>query len=179
MRAIVILKEKFLFLTVLAFLTLCSFAANAQQSYAYANGHGGFSIPLNKEFSEQYSFGAGVDIGGGISVLNTYLTGRIGFTQFFKSPKNTYGTMTYIPIKFGLRHYLIEEYLFIYGDAGFAFINNDRMYKNETKFTGGGGFGLKFPNDVEFELGYQGVNGKFPYTWLSWVELKVGYNLPL
>ncbi len=166
--------------TICLFLALFTHKASAQESYMYVNGSGSFALPFGKDFSNAYSFGAGAQVGGGISVLNTYLTGRVGYMQFFKKPGNKFGNLTYIPFKFGLRHYFVEEYMFVYGDAGFAIINNDGMFASETKFTYGAGAGIKFSEQhIEVELGYQGVNLKKPYVTAGWIELKVGYNLPL
>lgn len=169
-------KNRVVYFFVVMFFVMKGLNASAQESYIYLNGHAGVTVPANKAFSENFGFGSGIDVGGGIAVMHTYLTGKVGYSRFFKKSGSSVSDLNYIPVTFGLRQYFNEEFFYVYGDAGFAFINSKSMYKGETKFTGGVGLGLKFDNRVEAQIGYHGVNSKKPYDWISWFELKVGYN---
>jgi len=170
-----VLGKVVFFLTIL--LSSSFFNAAKAQRLVFLFGHGVYSVPAGATFKDTYNFGLGGEVGIGVGLLGkTFITGTLGFTDFVHSSSSQSGNMTYVPVKFGVRHYLLSKLLFVHGDLGPGFFKQNKIDYKATKFTGDLGVGLKLAA-FEVSADYDGIFGNNPSG--SWFALKAGFNFGL
>ena len=174
------MKNKPVIHLLLTMLVLVYSTGNAySQKLVFLFGHVIYSIPVDNYFKNNYNYGGGAEGGVGIGSGRTFLTGTIGYSSFVTPSGNHYGNTSYVPIKGGLRHYLlVGRILFINVDAGVAHIKNSVV--NNTNFSGDLGLGVKL-GATEFIAQYNGfVRSGFDNSgYSSWIELKAGIRIGL
>ena len=159
-------------------VVLSSYRAQAQKLF-FLFGHGQYAIPVDNNFQHNYNYGWGVEGGAGIGTGRTFLVGTIGYTSFSSVSGNSYGNTSYVPIKGGIRHYLlIGKILFIHADAGVGIINNNIV--KSSRFSGDVGVGVKL-GPIEVLADYDGftrssVEGS---GYSSWIGIKAGFRFGL
>ncbi|MBG9374991.1 hypothetical protein I5907_02040 [Panacibacter sp. DH6] len=141
--------------------------------------HGVYAQPLDENFNGNYNAGLGVEGGVRIAINRTALVATVGYTNFFSSNNSELGNLQFIPVKIGLRQYIISRLVFIHGDVGIARITGD-LYNNASRFSGDAGIGVKLTG-FEVQLDYDGFTRKSPEAtgYSSWIGLKAGINLGL
>ena len=157
-------------------LTVCN-TAFAQKLF-FLFGHALYASPLEKDFKNAYKYGIGAEGGAGIGWKKTFIIGTIGYTSFSNESSNTAGKVNLIPVKIGVRHYLLAKLLYIHGDLGIASVKNEIMSSAQTKFSGDIGAGVKFAG-LEVQLDYDGFSRSEPSGYNSWIALKAGFAIGL
>ena len=104
-------------------------------------------------FSDAYSFGGGGEVFGGVGLSKTFIIATTGFSAFASRSGIHSGTLTYVPLKIGLKHYLFRKIVFVNADVGIASVKNKEF--NASQFTRGIGFGAKLLG-LEAALYYDG-----------------------
>lgn len=164
-------------------LCICLFSVTAVKSNAQklfsVFAHGVYAQPLDENFNNNYNAGLGVEGGVRIAINRTALVGTIGYTNFFSSSNSELGNLQYIPVKIGLRQYIVSRLLFIHGDVGIGKITGD-LYNAQSRFSGDIGVGVKLTG-FEVQLDYDGFTRKSPDVsgYSSWIGLKAGFSLGL
>ena len=128
------------------------------------------------DFKKAYNFGAGGEVFGGIGLGKTFIIGTAGFSAFKTQSGIRSGTLTYIPLKIGLKHFIFRKLLFINADLGKAIVKNNNF--NERRFTRGIGFGAKLLG-LEAGLYYDGWKNKNAPGFSNSVNIKAGWSLSL
>ena len=169
-------KKSVPFLAISIMLTVCN-AAHAQKLF-FLFGHALYASPVEKDFKDAYKYGIGAEGGTGIGWKKTFITGTIGYTSFTAETSNVAGKINSIPIKIGLRHYLLEKLLYVHGDLGIASVKNEIMSSAQTKFSGDIGTGVKL-GGFEVQLDFAGFSRKDPSGYNSWIALKAGFAIGL
>lgn len=168
--------SKTLFSLIIVF-SACFCNAVKAQRLVFLFGHGVYSVPAGSNFKDAYKFGLGGEAGIGVGLLGkTFVTGTVGYTDFIHASSSESGNLTYTPIKFGIRHYLLARVLFIHGDLGPGFFKQSKINYSATKFTGDLGVGVKLAG-LEVSADYDGIFGNNPSG--SWFALKAGFNFGL
>lgn len=151
--------------------------AHAQKLF-FLFGHALYASPVEKDFKDAYKYGIGAEGGAGIGWKKTFITGTIGYTSFSAESVNAAGKVNSIPVKIGVRHYLLEKLLYVHGDLGIASVKNEIMSSAQTKFSGDIGTGVKL-GGFEVQLDFDGFSRKDPSGYSSWIALKAGFAIGL
>src|SRR5688500_8635871 len=95
-------------LMVMAMLLVAGLYSGVQaQKLFFVFAHGQYASPVQTSFRNDYNFGLGAEGGVGIGFgAKTFLTGTVGYTVFDARSKEL-GNITYVPMKVGLRRYLL------------------------------------------------------------------------
>jgi hypothetical protein len=161
-------------LTVL--LTGSYTAANAQKLF-FLFAHGQYSSPAQTSFKNSYGYGLGGEVGAGIGANKTFFTGTIGYTFFDARSGREAGNITIVPMKLGIRHYLLPgKLIFIHADAGVARINDKGSDIQTSNFTADVGGGVKL-GPMEIGVAYDGF--QFAGAFRSFVAFKAGWRIGL
>ena len=118
-----------LFITILAII----FVVNAQAPKTLVYGNFTIATPQGTDFSKAYNGGNGIEIAGGIGIGKTLLIGSTGYIQYQAQSVNTLGDLKVIPIKVGIRRYLVGK-LFVNGQVGAAIESYGKSSGTGTKF---------------------------------------------
>jgi hypothetical protein len=170
-----------LLITVLIFF---SSEVNAQH-VGFIFGHALYAKPVDKNFTNNYNDGLGVEAGGGIGWNKTFLVGTIGYTNFFHKsisagdsvgPYASGNDLHFVPIKVGLRQYIFMKTIYLHGDIGLASIADKTA--TDSRFSGDIGAGVKFAH-IEIQADYDGFTRKVPSGYASWFGLKAGLEFGL
>jgi len=168
------------FRLVIALLLVTAVTSNLQaQKLFFLFGHGLYAAPVDSYFKHNYNYGWGVEGGAGIGTGRTFLVGTIGYTSFSNVSGNSIGTTSYVPLKGGIRHYLlVGKILFIHADAGVGIIKNN--ITNGSRFSGDVGVGVKL-GPVEVLADYDGYSRSSAETsgYSSWIGIKAGFRFGL
>lgn len=163
--------------TVFLFVFLVGFSAvsNAQHLF-FLFGHGVWVSPADKNFNNNYQSGVGVEGGAAIGWNKTFIVGTIGYSSFPSGGSNTNGSLSYVPMKAGLRQYIFSKLLYLHGDVGIGKISDDKT--SRSPFSGDIGAGVKF-GIFEAQLDYDGFTRSDPSGYASWFGIKAGINIGL
>jgi len=170
-------------------LFVAAFVINCGNLYAqhvgFVFGHALYAGPLDKNFSNNYNSGLGVEGGGGIGWNKTFLVGTIGYTNFFhksvtdgdsSGPYASGSDLHFIPIKVGLRQYIFMKTIYLHGDVGLGNIKSKAA--SDTRFSGDIGAGIKFMH-FEVQIDYDGFTRNNPSGYASWFGIKAGLEFGL
>lgn len=166
--------------TVIVVLALGTFVFNnnaAAQKLVFLFGHGVYATPVENSFKDGYNAGFGAEGGVGFGWNKTFIIGTIGYTSFGSKSGNSAGNINIIPLKAGVRQYILGKLLYIHGDVGIASVKN-KITDAEGKFCGDFGAGVKFAG-LEVQLDYDGFNKSNPSGFASAVALKAGFAIGL
>ncbi len=167
-----IMRTRMAFLIVLT--TICNAKSAEAQKLIFLFGHVLYAIPADQNFEKNYSSGFGVEGGIGLGTGRTFVVGTVGYSSFTAFDSNPYGKLSYLPIKVGIRHYLlVGKLLFINADAGVGILQNG-LY-NGSRFSGDIGLGVKLgPLEVMVDYdGYAKSSGEGS-GYASWIGIKAG-----
>jgi len=165
---------------VMAILLVAGLCSGVQaQKLFFVFVHGQYASPVQNSFKNDYNYGVGAEGGAGIGFgAKTFLTGTVGYTVF-NSPSKELGNITYVPMKVGLRRYLLPgNLLFVHADAGVASIKDKTTNSSYSRFTADIGAGAKLG---PFELGvaYDGFKREGASGYASWLGFKAGWRFGL
>jgi len=149
------------------------------QKLFFIFGHVLYATPADNNFEHNYSSGLGVEGGAGLGSNRTFIVGTAGYTSFSSWPSNQYGSLAYVPLKLGIRHYLLAgKFLFVNADAGIGIMQN-ALYGG-SRFSGDIGLGLKLGH-FEVMANYDGFSRSSGETpgYSSWIGIKGGMTLGL
>jgi hypothetical protein len=174
------MKKNARFLFCSLSLVLLGFAGKLEaQKLFFLFGHVQYDMPVDSYFKHNYNYGLGAEAGVGIGVGNTFFVGTLGYSSFEASSANKFGNYSYVPIKGGIRRYLlIGKLLFIQADAGVALVKNEVV--NSSRFSADLGLGVKL-GPFEVMAVYDGFTsgGEEATGYLSWIGIKGGIRLGL
>ena len=160
-------------------ITTFSKTANSQRLF-FLFAHGIYSVPVNNDMTNNYRFGAGGEIGAGVGMKKTFVTGTVGYSVFSSKSTptiNIKNNLNYTPIRVGLRHYVFGKLVYVKGDVGLANVKI-QSGSGSSKFTSSLGAGVKF-GGIEVETDYEGVKIPNTNTNGSWFGLKAGFYFGL
>ena len=166
---------------VIPFCCITFFFSNLSygQQLIFIFAHAQYANPLDSYFNRNYGYGIGFEAGAGIGFDRTFLMGTAGYSSFSANSTNPYGQLTYVPLKIGIRHYLlIGKILFIQADAGVGHVQNDQI--NGSRFSGDVGLGVKLGPFVVI-ADYDGFTRSEPESsgYSSWLGIKAGIRFGL
>jgi len=152
-------------------------SANAQKLF-FLFAHGQYLSPLQTNFKNNYNFGLGAEAGVGLGVGKTFFTGTVGYAAFDAKSGSEAGSLTYVPMKLGIRHYFLPmNLLYIHADGGVANIKV-KGGSSSSRFTGDVGAGVKL-GPLEAGIAYDGFSQGDPSGYASWLAFKVGWRMGL
>lgn len=128
------------------------------------------------DFAKTYRFGGGGELFGGVGINKTFIIATAGFSQFKAGLDNHSGSLTYTPVKIGVRQFILGKILFINADLGRAVVKN-KTFK-EARFTRGIGLGAKLLG-LQAALYYDGWKNKNARGFSNSVNFKLGWGLSL
>lgn len=159
---------------LLALTAICISKPLHAQKLVFLFGHVLYAVPVDQRFEKNYSYGLGVEGGIGLGTGRTFIVGTVGYSSFTAFSSNPYGKLSYVPIKIGIRRYLlVGKLLFINVDAGVGILQNG-LY-NGSRFSGDIGLGVKL-GPFEVMADYDGfakssIEGS---GYSSWIGIKAG-----
>lgn len=106
-----------------------------------------YSMPQS-DFKDAYKYGLGGEVFGGIGWGSTLVIATVGASAFSAETNNNSGTLTYVPVRVGVKKFFLLKRLFINGDLGVASVKNKDF--KESAFTIGAGAGVRL---LGLELG--------------------------
>lgn len=129
-------------------------------------------------FKEVYKGGLGAEVKGGVGIGKTYIVASAAYAAYAPQHSNS-GTLTYAPIKVGVKQYLLAKRFFVNGDVGVATIKSKQVnVKNRLCADVGAGVRL-----LGFEAGlYYETWKNAPEAAQSFsgnVSFRIGYNITL
>jgi hypothetical protein len=129
-------------------------------------------------FANSYKLGLGGEVFGGIGVGKTYLVATLGAANFFGDKENSYGNLTYKPIKVGIRQFLFSNKIFVNGEMGVGYVKDKTMTNSENKLTAGFGAGVRFLG-LEGGVYYNGWKALHDAGFSNNMQVKVGWSMTL
>ncbi len=126
-------------------------------------------------FSSAYNLGAGGEAYAGLGWGNTFIIGTGGISVL-GAVSSASGTLTYLPLKLGMRRFFLRKHLFVNADFGLASVSNKLM--NDTHFTRGFGVGARLLG-LEVALYYDGFKNKNASGFSNMLDAKAGLNFSL
>ncbi|MDB5191019.1 MAG: hypothetical protein JWQ96_582 [Segetibacter sp.] len=132
-----------------------------------------YAKPSGK-FANAYNFGGGGEVFGGMGLGKTYLIATAGAAAF--KPDGDQGTLTYLPLKIGVKHYLLLNKIFVNGDIGTASVKARGLQSK--RFTRGIGAGVRFLG-LEAGLYYDGWKNENTSGYSNSLNAKVGWSFKL
>ena len=169
--------RKIISLFIISIIIVCKVNAQAPKALIYGN----FTIatPQGEDFTKGYNAGNGIEIGGGIGIGKTLLIASTGYVQYQAQTSNTLGDLKLIPIKVGVRRYLVGK-LFVNGQVGAAIESYKNSNASATKFLYEVGAGVKILHLVEVGVGYTGYQSAVtPTINYNSLLFKVGFSIKL
>jgi hypothetical protein len=165
-------------LIVMVFIAGLFNGVQAQKLF-FVFAHGQYASPVQTSFKNDYNFGLGAEGGVGIGFgAKTFLTGTVGYTVFDARSKEA-GNITYVPMKVGLRRYLLPgNLLFIHADAGVGHIKDKTNNSSYSRFTADVGAGAKL-GPFEIGVAYDGFKREGAPGYASWLAFKAGWRFGL
>jgi hypothetical protein len=127
-------------------------------------------------FANEYKFGVGGEISGGIGVDKTFLVATLGTSSFFSDNKITAGNLTVKPVKIGIRQFFLAKRIFINGDLGMASVKDKTTGVTQNKFTRGVGAGVRLFG-LEGGLYYGGWKSIKESGFSNSVQVKIGWGM--
>ena len=167
------------FVTLLfVFASISMVKAQAPKALVYGN----FTIttPQGADFTKNFGSGSGGEIGGGIGIGKTMIIGSTGYVNYLATTNNTtLGDLTVIPIKVGVRRYLVGK-LFVNGQIGTAIENYSKGSANGSNFLYEVGAGVKIIRLIELGVAYTGYqSAATPIINYNSLLFKVGFSVKL
>jgi hypothetical protein len=166
-------------LMVMAMMLIAGLYSGVQaQKLFFAFAHGQYASPVQNSFKNDYNYGVGAEGGVGIGFgAKTFLTGTVGYTVF-NSPSKEVGNITYVPMKVGLRRYLLPgNLLFVHADAGIGKIKDKTDNSSYSRFSADIGAGAKL-GPFEIGVAYDGFARK-DEGYATWLAFKAGWRFGL
>jgi hypothetical protein len=176
-------KQKINLMKNLFLVTLLAFVfanANAQikkpgvtlgGSVFYANPQG--------DFKTSYKGGVGGELKGGLGLGKTYLVASVGYAAFAAQSGNNFGTLTYQPIKIGVKQYFLSKRIFINGDIGIVRLKDKATDSTQQRFARDIGVGARLLG-LEASIFYDTWdNLRGPEGSTKALQFKIGYNITL
>jgi hypothetical protein len=163
----------------LSVIILAATAGTHAQKLFFVFGHANYAAPLDANFKNKYGFGLGVEGGAGIGTGKTFFTGTIGYTYFDARRGTDAGNLTYVPMKFGIRQYILPgKLLFIHADLGVGVIKDKSTNSSNSRFSGDIGAGVKL-GPMDLGVSYDGFSRSDPSGYASWISFKAGWRIGL
>lgn len=137
----------------------------------YATPHG--------NFKDAYGFGIGGELVGGVGLGSTYVIGSIGNIWYKATGNTSAGNLTTVPVKVGLKRYLLLNKFFINGDVGAATLKVNNV--SSRAFTAGFGGGIKLLG-LEAGLYFNTFKNNIGYSKSGFsnnTQLKIGWGILL
>ncbi len=129
---------------IAAFVIALIAAGGAQAQFklpkALIAAHLVYAGPVSSDFSNEYKFGIGGELEGGVGLGKTMLLANIGYTSY--EPHSNISKLNATTFKIGLRQYLIAG-LFLNVNAGNATLKYSGTDGSTSKFVVEGGAGIK------------------------------------
>lgn len=173
------MKNVFKSLYITAIILLASVTASAQfKKPGITIGANLFYASPQSNFKEDYKGGLGGELKGGVGLGNTYLVATLGYAAFAARSGNELGTLTYKPMKIGIKRYFLAKRLFVNSDIGVAHLKDKTMNTSVTRFTKGIGAGARLFG-MEAGVYYDSWSQHHTSGTANSVLFKVGYNLTL
>ncbi|WP_153796732.1 hypothetical protein [Foetidibacter luteolus] len=147
------------------------------QRLVFIFGHLTYNTPVQSNLKDNYRFGAGAEAGVGIGRGQTFLTATTGYTKFNSKSGSGVGNFGYVPVKLGLRQYVVGKLLFLNANAGMAVIK-PKDADNMSRFTADVGVGAQLLG-LDLSINYDGFAAKDPSGWASWIAFKAGFRFGL
>ncbi len=154
------------------FISVC-FIKNlpAQSSTIFAGGNIIVGFPTG-DFKNGYKRATGIEGSLGFGTKKIILLGTLGYVSYKEQDGNSYGKITTIPVKGGLRFYP-SNILFLTGNAGVGFLKDETMSSRESRFMYDAGIGLHFILG-QVSLNYDAWKRKNNPGYSGSVQLKLG-----
>ena len=95
------------------------------------------------DFKNGYKIGTGVDASLGFGSKHVYAIGTVGYLSYKPQSNNTYGKISVIPVKAGVRIYP-GNFFFLSGNAGVGFLKDEVTTNRSSRFMYDAGLGFHF-----------------------------------
>jgi len=155
-------------------LILCSASAKSQIiKPGFTIGLGAAYAQPVGDFKKGFKYGFGGDVYGGVGWGKTYLLATLGYRGFIEDVSTNANTLSYVPVKLGVRQYLLLKKIYIQANAGVANISGGG--ESSSAFTYDLGAGLKFAG-FEIAAFYDSFKPKDADKYLSSINGRIGYN---
>lgn len=172
-------KVTAIFVTTILFVCVSIISAKAQLPKGLVYGNFTIANPQGTDFTKAYNTGYGGEIGAGVGIGKTMLIGSVGYIKYQATEANTIlGDLQVIPVKFGLRRYLIGK-LFVNGQIGGAFQSYGKSSATDTKFLYEVGAGVKIIHLIELGVAYTSCPFAIENTNYNSLLFKVGFSVKL
>lgn len=151
---------------------------NAQTKNGLVYGNFTFTSPQGTDFTKNFASGSGFEIGGGYSIGKTVIIGSTGYVNYLAATNSTtYGDLNVIPIKFGVRRYLVGK-LFVNGQIGTAIESYSKGSASGSKFLYEVGAGVKIIHLIEVGAAYTSYqSAATPTINYNSLLFKVGFSV--
>jgi hypothetical protein len=153
---------------------------NAQAPKALVYGNFTAASPQGTDFTKNFANGSGFEIGGGFGIGKTMIIGSAGYTNYLAATSTTtYGDLSVIPIKVGVRRYLVGK-LFVNGQIGTAIESYSKGGASGSKFLYEVGAGVKIIHLIEVGAAYTSYQSAVtPTINYNSLLFKVGFSVKL
>lgn len=167
-----------LFVIIMLVFCVSSQAQLLKRPRALAFGNIAYASPAGSGLDANYKAGVAAEFGGGLGLGKTIFTGSVGYQLFSSRPGVSAGNLRIIPLKFGVRRYLLGS-IFLQAHGGLATQSYAHSGTKGSSFVYELGGGLKLLKLLEIQLTTnswkQPVSAARSNAWF----LKAGWSLRL
>lgn len=145
---------------------------------ALAFGNIAYASPSGNGLDANYRGGVAVELGGGLGLGKTIFTSSVGYQLYSSRPGVTVGNLQVIPLKFGVRRYLLGS-IFLQAHGGIASQRYAKSGTTGSSFIYELGGGLKLLKMLEIQLTTNSWKQPASFNRSNAWLLKAGWSLRL
>jgi hypothetical protein len=163
---------------LLALVLFISTAGNAQinRPKATLGFSAVYSMPQG-DFKKDFKYGVGGEVYGGVGLGKTFFLATVGYRGYAEDVTTNPKTLSFIPLKVGVKQLLLIRRLFIQGNSGVASLKQGEFIKN-TGFSYDVGGGLRLAG-LELGLFYEAFKIDDAQEYSNTLNAKFGYHFTL
>jgi len=135
----------------------------------------GYGLPQGT-FNDGYKSSLALDATAGVKFFGGfYITANVGYAKYYAQDNNSFGNITNIPLKAGVKAYLTKR-IFVAGNYGIGLLKDEKMNSRESRTMLDYGAGIRF-NVGEIAVYNDGWKRKTDGKYSNAIFIKAGIYL--
>jgi len=172
------ISKLFLFTIIAMVFCVEAQAQLLKRPRALVFGNLAYASPSGSGLDANYRAGVAGEFGGGLGLGKTIFTASVGYQVYSSRPGVTVGNLRVIPLKFGVRRYLLGS-IFLQGHGGIATQSYTSSGTKGSSFVYELGGGLKILKLLEVQLTTNSWKQPASFNRSNAWMLKAGWSLRL
>jgi hypothetical protein len=135
----------------------------------------GYGLPQD-DFKNGYKSSLALDATAGVKLFGGfYVTANVGYAKYYAQDNNSFGNITNIPLKAGVKAYLTKR-IFVAGNYGIGLLKDEKMSSRDSRTMLDYGAGIRF-NVGEIGVYNDGWKRESDGKYSNAIFIKAGFYL--